>query len=97
MTKGGMLYAYFMGWPDGGSVKIRSLAGANVEGVELLGHGKVEFTQEADGLKVCVTGYETMRVRLWVKGDGAGDRVIVENRPDDRERWSSAGWKPFGG
>jgi alpha-L-fucosidase len=54
MTKGGALFAYFMGWPEGGSVKIRSVgpASGNVEGVELLGYGKVEFTQGADGLTV---------------------------------------------
>jgi alpha-L-fucosidase len=54
MTKGGLVYAFFMGWPDNGSVMIKSLGSAvgNVEAVELLGFGKVEFTQHAEGLAV---------------------------------------------
>ncbi len=52
MTKGGVLFAYVMGWPASGSVRIRALAGANVEGVELLGHGKVEFQADGDALVV---------------------------------------------
>ncbi len=72
MTKGGVLYAYFMGWPDGGSVKIRSLAGANVEGVELLGAGKVEFTQETDGLKVALPGTKPCEHAYGLKVMGRG-------------------------
>ena len=72
MTKGGMLYAYFMGWPDGGSLKIRSLTGANVEGVELLGHGKVEFTQETDGLKVALPGMKPCEHAYGLKVMGRG-------------------------
>ncbi len=66
VTKGGALYAFFMGWPDGGSVKIRALGSAlgKVEGVELLGYGRVEFKQSLEGLgvelpanKPCEYGY----------------------------------------
>jgi len=58
VTKGSSLYAYFMGWPDGGSVKIRALgpASGNIEGVELLGYGKVEFKQGNEGLVVMLPG-----------------------------------------
>jgi alpha-L-fucosidase len=58
MTKGGVLFAYFMGWPDGGSVKIGALgtAAGSVEGVDLLGSGKVDFKQDSDGLTVTLPG-----------------------------------------
>jgi alpha-L-fucosidase len=56
-THGDTLYATVMAWPDD-PVVIKSLAtGQNVQGkvdkVELLGHtGDLDFTQDADGLKV---------------------------------------------
>ncbi|MGA2232843.1 MAG: alpha-L-fucosidase C-terminal domain-containing protein, partial [Tepidisphaeraceae bacterium] len=56
-THGDTLYATVMAWPDE-QVVIKSLAtGQNVPGkvekVELLGHtGDLDFTQDADGLKV---------------------------------------------
>jgi alpha-L-fucosidase len=58
VTKASILYAYFMGWPDEGSVKIRALGSAsgNIEGVELLGYGKVEFKQSSEGLEVTLPG-----------------------------------------
>jgi alpha-L-fucosidase len=56
MKKGDVLYAYFMGWPASGSLRIRALAGSGVEGVELLGHGKVEFTVDGEGLGVRLPG-----------------------------------------
>jgi alpha-L-fucosidase len=52
------LFATVMNWPaDGVPVNITSLAKGQpmqgkVEKVELLGHGKVKFTQDAEGLKV---------------------------------------------
>ncbi len=57
-TKGDTLYAIVMAWPADGSVVVTSLAtGAAPAGkiakVELLGHpGNLDFTQDADGLKV---------------------------------------------
>jgi alpha-L-fucosidase len=57
-TKGGMLYAFFMGWPDK-QIVIAPLAttSPNVVGkianVELLGHpGKLDWTHDAKGLTV---------------------------------------------
>jgi alpha-L-fucosidase len=56
-TKGGTLYAIALGWP-GGQATVASLAtGApgvdKITSVELLGHnGALEFTQDAEGLKV---------------------------------------------
>jgi len=56
-TKGDTLYATVMAWP-GEQASITSLAGGQpvqgtVEKVELLGHsGELQFTRDADGLKV---------------------------------------------
>src|SRR5438270_1281031 len=58
-TKGNMLYAFVMGWPEGNnSVVIRPLATnstykvGSIENVELLGYGKVDFNRDDDGLKI---------------------------------------------
>jgi len=58
-TKGGALYAFVMGWPDsGGQVVIKALgasgphASANIADIQLLGHGKVTYRMEQDGLKI---------------------------------------------
>jgi alpha-L-fucosidase len=59
-TKGDTLYAIVMAWPTDGQAVITSLAtgaaslpGGKIEKVELLGHsGNLDFTQDADGLKV---------------------------------------------
>jgi alpha-L-fucosidase len=72
MTKGGLVYAYFMGWPDSGSVKIKSLGSAvgNVERVELLGSGKVEFKQDGDGLAVALPGQKPCEYAYGLKVSG---------------------------
>jgi len=54
-TKPGILYAIVMRWPAGPEALITSLAtgpgvAARVEHVDLLGHGPIEFTQDAAGL-----------------------------------------------
>jgi alpha-L-fucosidase len=74
MTKGGLVYAYFMGWPDGGTVKIRALGSAlgNVEGVELLGFGRVEFKQGGDGLMVMLPGSKPCEYAYGLKILGHG-------------------------
>jgi alpha-L-fucosidase len=72
MTKGGVLYVFFMGWPADGVLKIRALAGANVEGVELLGRGKVGFAQEGDGLKVLLPGEKPCEHGYGLKVSGRG-------------------------
>ncbi|MCU7547975.1 alpha-L-fucosidase [Chitinophagaceae bacterium LB-8] len=57
-TKGKDLYAFFMGWPEGQQVVIRPLSTnseqkvGRIDNVELLGHGKVQFTRDNEGLKV---------------------------------------------
>jgi len=57
-SKRGTLYAFFMGWPSGGHINIRPLGRSSaqktgaIEHIELLGHGKVSFSLEDDGLKV---------------------------------------------
>ena len=56
-TKGNVLYAAAMAWPDNGKLVVRTLAGPSsgivgkVKSVELLGYGKVKFVQTADGLE----------------------------------------------
>ena len=57
-TKGNVLYATAMDWPDDGKYTVRTLASAGtgivgaVKTVQLLGHGDVPFTQTADGMVV---------------------------------------------
>jgi alpha-L-fucosidase len=57
-TRGDTLYAMVMKWPTDASVNVTSLATSQpvkgkIEKVELLGHGEpLQFTQDADGLKV---------------------------------------------
>ncbi|HEY4208592.1 MAG TPA: alpha-L-fucosidase, partial [Puia sp.] len=58
-TKGKTLYAFIMGWPEsGGQVVIKPLGArgesrmANIADVELLGHGKLAFKRDEDGLKI---------------------------------------------
>jgi hypothetical protein len=56
-TKGNVLYAAAMGWPDDGKLVVRTLGGSsagivgNATSVELLGHGPVPFTQTDNGLE----------------------------------------------
>ena len=58
VTKGDVLYATAMAWPDSGKYTVRTLAadGAGIVGdvksVQLLGHGDVPFSRTADGLEV---------------------------------------------
>lgn len=58
-TKGKTLYAFFMGWPEGGGqVVVRPLSTVSeqkvgeIQSIELLGGGKVEFKRDEEGLKV---------------------------------------------
>ncbi|MBS1503298.1 MAG: glycoside hydrolase, partial [Bacteroidetes bacterium] len=56
--KGKTLYTFFMGWPQDGKITINQLADdgpysvGKIELVELLGHGKVQFTRDSEGLNV---------------------------------------------
>ncbi len=57
-SKGDILYAFMMGWPESGKATIKSLAQGSenfpkeVGKVELLGAGALTFTREASGLVV---------------------------------------------
>ena len=55
-VNGTKLYAIMMGWPSGtATATIQSLgqtSGHSVRGVNLLGFGKVSFSQEANGLRI---------------------------------------------
>jgi len=50
-TKGKTLYAFLMGWPGAQGV-VPSLGSDKIENVELLGRGKVNWSQDSGGLKV---------------------------------------------
>jgi alpha-L-fucosidase len=56
--KGDIVYAFLMGWPNGGKATIKSLATGSenypkqIAKVELLGAGNVPFTRDASGLVV---------------------------------------------
>jgi alpha-L-fucosidase len=65
-TKGNILYAVVMGWPDGGKTTIKSLAtnSPNYKGeigsVEMLGSsGKLEFARDENGLFVTLPTQRT--------------------------------------
>ncbi len=50
-VKGNTLYACFLGWPESQQLIVKSIV-SNAGTVELLGHGKIDFTSGSDGLKV---------------------------------------------
>ena len=58
VQKGGKVYAHVFVWPEDGKVHIRSMAKGSdkykgkIHRVELLGHGKVKYTRDTDGLHV---------------------------------------------
>jgi alpha-L-fucosidase len=78
MTKGPALYVFFMGWPGSGEVRIRALGSGSgvvegtVEGVEMLGIGKVEFVQGGDGLVVKMPGRKPCEHGYGLKVMGRG-------------------------
>jgi alpha-L-fucosidase len=57
-VKGNILYAILLGWPEGGKVKIKSLAAGNafrpgsISKMDMLGGGEVRFRQNTDALEV---------------------------------------------
>jgi alpha-L-fucosidase len=57
-VKGNILYAILLGWPEGGKIKIKSLAAGNafrpgsISKMEMLGGGEVRFRQNTDALEV---------------------------------------------
>jgi alpha-L-fucosidase len=55
-TKDGTLYAFSLGWPAKGlTIRALGTAAGRVSGVRLLGHdGRIEWTQDAAGLKIAV-------------------------------------------
>lgn len=59
------LYAIALGWPEDGTVIIKSLAKGNtsfpakIKQIELLGYGKVPFHRTIDGLVVTIPTHPT--------------------------------------
>ena len=62
VQKGKYVYATALGWPEGQTMVMTSLRkgspyyNGKVKSVELLGYGKVDYTCDADGLKVTLPG-----------------------------------------
>ena len=62
VQKGKYVYATALGWPEGQTMVMTSLRKGSpyykgkVKSVELLGYGKVDYTCDADGLKVTLPG-----------------------------------------
>ena len=50
--KGNILYATALAWPDNMKLSIKSLATERISSVELLGYGKIPFTQSSDAFSV---------------------------------------------
>ena len=50
--KGNVLYATALAWPDNMQLSIKSLATERISSVELLGYGKISFTQSSDAFSV---------------------------------------------
>ncbi|MBR2193691.1 MAG: alpha-L-fucosidase [Bacteroidaceae bacterium] len=50
--KGNVLYATALAWPDNMQLSIKSLATERISSVELLGYGKIPFTQSSDAFAV---------------------------------------------
>ncbi|MDO4460986.1 MAG: alpha-L-fucosidase [Bacteroidia bacterium] len=51
-TKGDILYAIPLGWPENNEITITSIKEEKIKSIQLLGSGKVKFSQTEEGLKV---------------------------------------------
>lgn len=69
-VKGNTLYACFLGWPELQELMVKSIV-SNAGTVELLGHGKVEFTSGTDGLKVQLPSQRPCENAYVLKIEGA--------------------------
>ncbi|MBC7874521.1 MAG: alpha-L-fucosidase [Ferruginibacter sp.] len=77
-AKNKSLFAFFMGWPEGEDKKVivKPLAAnsthkiGSVENVELLGHGKVNFTRDEKGLKIALPKQKPCDHAFALKIDG---------------------------
>jgi len=84
--KRGVLYAYAMGKPAGGSLTIRSLAtkagAGRVRNVSVLGHkGKIEWRQDAEGLTVRLPSGPLSDVAIGLKITGTRLREFTPPEP----------------
>ena len=74
-TKGDVLYAIALGWPEGGKLSVRSLAipAGKIDSVELLGSdAKLTWQQTADGLEVKLPAKKVSPYTTALKIRGAG-------------------------
>jgi alpha-L-fucosidase len=82
-TKGSTLYAIALGWPEDGRLVIRSLAQPagqavnRISDIKLLGyHGKLTWTQTADGLTVNLPGQKVSDLTAALKITGSDLKAI---------------------
>lgn len=78
-TKGNTVYAFTMGWPEGSNqVVIKPFASNSphkigfIENIQLLGHGKVEFRRDEEGLKITLPDKKPCDHALAFKINGRG-------------------------
>jgi alpha-L-fucosidase len=67
------LYAIALDWPASGKLTVKSVVGAKVKDVALLGHrGKLKWQQTAEGLVVTLPSQKTSEhaFALKINGDG---------------------------
>jgi alpha-L-fucosidase len=76
-TKDKTLYTFFMGWPAAPQIVIKPLATnseqktGNIENVELLGYGKVDFKRHSEGLKVILPAQKPCEHAFTLKINGS--------------------------
>jgi alpha-L-fucosidase len=72
-TKGGNLYAIALGWPESGKLVVRSLGGANIHSVRLLGiQEPLMWSQGAQGLVVQLPAQKPGEHAFVLRVEGAG-------------------------
>ena len=72
-TKGGNLYAIALGWPESGTLTVRSLAGATVRSVRLLGvQEPLKWSQGAQGLVIQMPAQKPGEHAFALRIEGAG-------------------------
>jgi len=85
-TKGSTLYALALGWPADNRLTIRSLAatpGKNqISNIQLLGyHGKLTWSQNADGLTVQLPAQKVSELTCGLKINGRNLNAVIQPDP----------------
>jgi alpha-L-fucosidase len=87
-TKGPVLYAFAMGWPEDGVVTVRTLAKTEdsaqnrISHVSLLGFkGKLDWTQTKEGLVVHLPSQKVSDLTVGLKILGSGFKPVIQPDP----------------